>query len=112
MDVITTEDLLNAYAQGYFPMAQSREDTELLWFYPEARGIIPLDGRSHLGPAIRQWLGDPRGHWEGRTLVVESTNFSTKTNYFGSREGLKLVELADGVTREEVVAATGAPLVD
>jgi hypothetical protein len=54
--------------------------------------IIPLDGRPHLSPAVHQWLGDPRGHWEGQTLVVESTNFSPNTNYFGSREGLKLVE--------------------
>ena len=52
----------------------------------EAR-IIPLDGRSHLEPAVRQWLGDPRGHWEGDTLVVESTNFTPKAeqrpNFFG-----------------------------
>ena len=49
--------------------------------------IIPLDGRAHLPGRIRQWLGDPRGRWEGDTLVVESTNFSPKTeqrpNFFG-----------------------------
>jgi hypothetical protein len=37
--------------------------------------IIPLDGRPHVGPQIRQWLGDSRGRWDGRTLVVETTNF-------------------------------------
>jgi hypothetical protein len=37
--------------------------------------IIPLDGRPHIGPNLRQWLGDSRGHWEGSTLVVETTNF-------------------------------------
>jgi hypothetical protein len=36
--------------------------------------IIPLDGRPHLPSSIRQYLGDMRGHWEGDTLVVETTN--------------------------------------
>ena len=37
--------------------------------------IIPLDGRPHVSPAVRQYLGDSRGRWEGDTLVVETTNF-------------------------------------
>ncbi len=37
--------------------------------------IIPLDGRPHLGNTLRQWQGDARGHWEGSTLVLETTNF-------------------------------------
>src|SRR5881628_1076942 len=37
--------------------------------------IIPLDGRPHLGKNLRQWLGDTRGHWEGNTLVIETSNF-------------------------------------
>jgi hypothetical protein len=39
--------------------------------------IIPLDGRPHLGKDLHQWLGDSRGHWDGNTLVVETTNFRT-----------------------------------
>jgi hypothetical protein len=37
--------------------------------------IIPLDGRPHLNKSLKQWLGDSRAHWEGNTLVVETTNF-------------------------------------
>jgi len=59
--------------------------------------IIPIDNRPHIEAGIRQWLGDSRGHWEGNTLVVETKNFSAKTNtrmgtVFGGSEQLRLVE--------------------
>jgi len=54
--------------------------------------IIPLDGRPHLPQNVGQWLGDARGHWEGNTLVVETTNFHQQRNWRGSADGLKLVE--------------------
>ena len=38
--------------------------------------IVPLDGRGHVGADIKMWLGDSRGHFEGDTLVVETTNFT------------------------------------
>ena len=53
---------------------------------------IVMDGSPHLPPSIRQWYGDSRGHWEGDTLVIDVTNFSPKTDAFGSRENLHLVE--------------------
>lgn len=54
--------------------------------------IIPLDGRPHISGRIRQWMGDPVGHWEGDTLVVDTTNFTAKTHYRGSDENLHLIE--------------------
>jgi hypothetical protein len=57
----------------------------------EAR-IIPLDGRPHIPPTIRQWLGDSRGHWEGDTLVVDTTNFKDMTSSRRSSDALHLTE--------------------
>ena len=60
--------------------------------------IIPLDGRPHLSPAIRSYMGDPRGHWEGNTLVVRTTNFNGRTgaqangNLLMTSDALELVE--------------------
>jgi hypothetical protein len=57
----------------------------------EAR-VIPLDGRPHLPPDVRQLMGDPRGHWEGNTLVVDSTNFSSETKFRNAGPNMHLIE--------------------
>jgi hypothetical protein len=54
--------------------------------------VIPLDGRPHLSPRIRQYMGDSRGRWDGRTLVIDVTNFHPNTNYRGSGSTLHLIE--------------------
>jgi hypothetical protein len=56
--------------------------------------IIPLDGRPHIGPTLKQWLGDTRGHFEGNTLVIETTNFrNDDTVYQGANpETYKITE--------------------
>jgi hypothetical protein len=59
--------------------------------------VIPLDGRPHVSPAIRQYLGDSRGRWEGDTLVVDTTNFPASGSPMGGYfrfldEHLKLTE--------------------
>jgi hypothetical protein len=53
---------------------------------------IVMNASPHLPASIRQWYGDSRGHWEGDTLVIDVTNFSSKTDFQGSRENLHLVE--------------------
>ena len=54
--------------------------------------IVPLDRRPHLAPDLRQQVGDSRGHWDGDTLVVETTNFLRETGFTGSGANLRLVE--------------------
>jgi hypothetical protein len=46
--------------------------------------VVPLDGRPPLGEGIRQWSGDSRGHWDGDTLVVETSNFNAERGWRGS----------------------------
>ena len=61
----------------------------------EAR-VIPLDGRPHVGSGLRQLMGDSRGHWEGSTLVIETTNYTDRIAAAGGRvrysEALKTTE--------------------
>jgi hypothetical protein len=58
---------------GWVLIVRERLDTRL----------IPLDARPHVGQNIRNWNGDPVGHWEGNTLVVDSTNFTDKQRLGG-----------------------------
>jgi hypothetical protein len=52
--------------------------------------IVPLDGRPH--GSIRQWNGDSRGHWEGNTLVLDTTNFKRETSLEGSSANTHVIE--------------------
>jgi hypothetical protein len=49
-------------------------------------------GGTHLPKTVKRWLGDSIGHWEGDTLVVETTNFTDNTRFMGSTENLKVTE--------------------
>jgi hypothetical protein len=64
--------------------------------------IIPLDPRPHAGANIRLYLGDPRGHWDGNTLVIETTNFTDRTSISENGNGLrhsKAMRLTERLTR-------------
>jgi hypothetical protein len=84
-----------AYNNNY-EFVQTRDtiaiDTEMIH---EVR-IIPLvtqgQTRPHISSSIRQWLGDSVGHWEGGTLVVDTTNFTDQTHFHGSDRNLHVIE--------------------
>ena len=92
----------NTFA-GYNTYYQIVQTPDYVVFYHEmihdAR-IVPLDGGPHVSDGIRQWHGDARGSWDGDTLVVETQNFSPKSEspaalyqrVRGSAERLRLVE--------------------
>ncbi|MEQ1870400.1 MAG: hypothetical protein ABL961_10295 [Vicinamibacterales bacterium] len=83
--------LPTAYNNNY-QIFQTKDNVTILAEMIHDARIIPLDGRPHLAPGLRQWMGDPRGHWEGDTLVVDTTNFTNKTTFRGSSENLHLIE--------------------
>jgi hypothetical protein len=76
-----------------FQIVQTVNYVTILFEYGQTVRIIPLDGRPHLPPNVRPWIGDSRGHWEGSSLVVETTNFSPKRLFLGlSAEHQRVVE--------------------
>jgi hypothetical protein len=70
---------LGAGYNSYIQIFQARDYVTILQETIHDARIVPLDGRPHLASNVRQWHGDPRGHWEGDTLVVETTNYSPKS---------------------------------
>jgi hypothetical protein len=71
---------------------QSRDHVVILNEMIHDARIVPLHGGPHAPAGIRRWQGDSRGRWEGDTLVVDTTNFSDRTNFRGADENLHLVE--------------------
>ena len=65
--------------------------------------VVPLDGRAHVANGVRQWVGDSRGHWEGDTLVLETTNFLGETAFQNSSATLKLTEKFTRVDKDTLL---------
>jgi hypothetical protein len=94
---------------GYYQILQAPGYVILTLEAIHETRIIALDGRPHISQSIRQWNGDSRGRWEGNTLVVETTNFSSSSNFLGSAGDLHLVErltrtALDAITYEITVS--------
>jgi hypothetical protein len=77
---------------GYYQIVQTPGYVLLFMETGHEARIIPLAGRPHAPDAMRFWSGDSRGRWDGETLVVETTNFSPKSNFMGSAAGLRVTE--------------------
>ena len=80
---------------GPYSYYQIVQTPDYVLFFQEAiheARIIPLDGRPHLPPSMRFWDGDSVGHWEGKTLVVDTTNLPERGAFMGAGPKLHLVE--------------------
>jgi hypothetical protein len=64
-----------------FQIVQRPGSFVLMYEYNHVTRVIPTDGRPHVGPSIRLYMGDSVGRWEGETLVVDTTNFNDKTPF-------------------------------
>ena len=82
----------NAFYNNYHRILQSPGYVVILTESMHDARVIPLDRRPHVGKNIQQWLGDSRGWWDGKTLVVETTNFNDERRFQGASKDLRLVE--------------------
>jgi hypothetical protein len=104
---------LGAGYNSYFHIVQSGKTVAILMETIHDVRLIPLDGSPHLPSNIRTWLGDPRGRWEGDTLVVDTTNYLPGVFMNVSTEKLHVVERfrradADNLKWEVTVDDPGA----
>jgi hypothetical protein len=91
----TIPEFGTAYGGSFRRIVQTPGGISIFYDVGQGQGFqrsIAMHGGPHLPASVRQWHGDSRGRWEGDTLVVDVTNFSQKTDFFGSRENLHLVE--------------------
>jgi hypothetical protein len=87
---------------GYYQIVQTPSHIMLFIEAVHEARIITLDGRPHLTSSVGQWQGDSRGRWEGKTLVVDTTNFSARNNFMGSSDHLHLVERFTRVAADRI----------
>ena len=78
--------------QSYYQIVESPDSVAIMTEMIHDARVIPMDGRPHLPTNVRSWMGDPRGHWEGDTLVVDSTNFKPGAFRNVSTDKLHVVE--------------------
>jgi hypothetical protein len=83
---------LGAGYNSYFQILQSAKQVAILMETIHDVRLVPLDGTPHLPSNMQTWLGDARGHWEGETLVVDTTNYKPGVFLNVSSDKLHVVE--------------------
>jgi len=83
---------LAAGYNSYYQFFQSRDAVAIASEMIHDVRLVPTTGQPHPSGDVRQWHGISRGRWEGDTLVVETKNFSARSNFYGASDGLHVVE--------------------
>jgi hypothetical protein len=78
--------------QSYYQIVQTPNTVVIMTEMIHDARVIPLGGGPHLPSTVHQWLGDSRGHWEGDTLVVDTTNYKPRSFMSVSSEKLHVIE--------------------
>ena len=86
------ESMLPAMYGNVYEILQSPGIVAIRYEMVNEARVIPLDSRPHVSGGIRSYMGDARGHFDGDSLVVETTNFTDRTPYRGSSRDLRLIE--------------------
>jgi hypothetical protein len=88
---------------NFFQIVQSAGYVTILQEMMYEARVIPLDQRPHAPQAVRAYMGDPRGRWEGDTLVIDTTNFIGKNDFLGADDGLHLIERLTRVDEDTIL---------
>jgi hypothetical protein len=83
--------LPNYFYNNLKQIVQTRDTVMILNEMVHDARVVRIGGQ-HVAPSIRKWMGDSVGHWEGDTLVVDTTNFTSKTQFRGSSDQLHVIE--------------------
>jgi hypothetical protein len=86
-----TPQLTEGY-QSYYQIVQTPNAVMMMTEMIHDVRVIPLDGQPHPLAAVQEWTGDSRGHWEGDTLVIDTTNFKPRAFMSVSTEKLHVIE--------------------
>ena len=87
---------------SYFQITQSHDSVAILQETIHEVRMIPIGASPHVPQSVRLWMGDARGHWEGDTLVVETTNYSPDTNLNGATQNLRVIERFTRVSQDYI----------
>jgi hypothetical protein len=93
---------LRAGYQSYFAITQGPGVVALRTEMIHDTRVFSISSAAHVSKAITMYHGDSRAHWDGDTLVVDTTNFSPSTNFRGSTTGLHLIEKLKRVSAETI----------